>query len=238
LAPHPPAVEFTGRCGAGFGTTVPSCVVPCDVHSQYPPTGMVVAHVNLPAWQMLTANAGAALSAKAAAREQIRRMTGAFLESRKQFFFEKRTPLKRRLALDHCSLQVGSAPKGGSVVAVGVGFDLVESAPAASARPLAHAGVPSRRPAALSVRGMPPLSQRSEYGTGSLVSLRRLSIQALTLAASTSRPAATSARAPEPMSKSFLVLFFKKELLSSSNPAPKPPADAPSSAARSGPSPQ
>jgi len=58
LVPQPPAVLFTLRFCDGLGTTVPSCVVPWDVHSQKPPTGMWVAQVSLPAWQMFRAKAG------------------------------------------------------------------------------------------------------------------------------------------------------------------------------------
>ncbi len=34
FTPQPPAVALTFSCGAGFGTTVPSWVLPCEVHSQ------------------------------------------------------------------------------------------------------------------------------------------------------------------------------------------------------------
>jgi hypothetical protein len=38
-------------------TTVPSSVLPWEVHSQNPPTGIVVAQASLPAWQILAAEA-------------------------------------------------------------------------------------------------------------------------------------------------------------------------------------
>jgi hypothetical protein len=54
-----------GACGAGFGMTVPSLVTPCAVHSQKPPTGIVVAQVSFSAWQMLVADAAPATSVAA-----------------------------------------------------------------------------------------------------------------------------------------------------------------------------
>jgi hypothetical protein len=50
-------VALTLACGGSFLTTVPSCVLPCEVHSQNPPTGIVVAQASLPAWQILAAEA-------------------------------------------------------------------------------------------------------------------------------------------------------------------------------------
>jgi hypothetical protein len=51
--PHPPAVAFTLRRGAGLLTTVPSFVLPWAVHSQKPPTGILVGQVSFPAWHVL-----------------------------------------------------------------------------------------------------------------------------------------------------------------------------------------
>jgi len=91
--PHPPAVAFTLRDGAGFFTTVPSWVVPCDVHSQNPPTGMVVAQVSFPAWQILTADAGPPASTEAAstppAKTPIRRMCTPLFLARPALFRSK-----------------------------------------------------------------------------------------------------------------------------------------------------
>jgi hypothetical protein len=45
--------------------TVPSLVTPCAVHSQKPPTGMVVAQVSFSAWQIFVADAAPAASVAA-----------------------------------------------------------------------------------------------------------------------------------------------------------------------------
>jgi hypothetical protein len=76
--PHPPAVEFTFVCGGGFFTTVPSCVVPCEVHSQYPPTGIFVAHISFSVWHML-ANAGPLAKIAATATNTLNRMAYPFV---------------------------------------------------------------------------------------------------------------------------------------------------------------
>jgi hypothetical protein len=82
FAPQPPAVEFTGRPDADLLTTVPSSVLPCAVHWQYPPMGMVVTQVNLPASQMFAADAAPPPSAAAARTAQLKypvnRIPGTF----------------------------------------------------------------------------------------------------------------------------------------------------------------
>jgi hypothetical protein len=64
-APQPAPDELIGAWWAGLGMTVPSLVTPCAVHSQKPPTGMVVAQVSFSAWQMLVAEAVPAASVAA-----------------------------------------------------------------------------------------------------------------------------------------------------------------------------
>ena len=78
---QPPAVEFTGECGAWCGTTVPPWTSPWDLHSQYPPIGIVVGQASRSAWQMLAARAGVArveAARRAALRRWAGRMAGAF----------------------------------------------------------------------------------------------------------------------------------------------------------------
>ena len=57
-APHPPDVEFVGAGARPWSTTVPLSVTPPAVHSQYPPTGIVVPHDSFSALQVPAANAG------------------------------------------------------------------------------------------------------------------------------------------------------------------------------------